>query len=202
MTSQEGSDERGFILILTMLVLVVLTTLCIAGLDTSTFEVQIAANDRSSRVAFNLADGGALAVGKLVDNVISADPESKVPIDIPSSSFTGFTDPDGNTATNVWVDSKNNDFIDRLKGFVEPRDEGYDFHIPSTFSTLGDVYARIQKPEITYGVGGGSTEFASGAAGAGVGAATYRDVELEVDAFADARNARSGIAVSFLFKNN
>ncbi len=199
MTTPEGSDERGFILVLTMLVLVVLTTLCIAGLDTSTFEVQIAANDRSSRVAFNLADGGAVAVGKLVDRAIS---DNTVLDDLPPLSFTGFLDPDGNTITNDWTNSTDNIFIKRLMGTEEPRDDGnYDFHVPTAFTTLGNVYARIQEPDVTYGGGGNSAEFASGAAGTGANAATFRDIELEIDAIA-ARNARSRIAVSFLFKNN
>ncbi|MBE0501456.1 MAG: pilus assembly PilX N-terminal domain-containing protein [Desulfuromonadales bacterium] len=208
-------NEQGFILIVTMLVLVVLTILCIGALDNSTFEVQIAANDRSSRVAFNLADGGAYAVGTLISETIM---NAEVPdYSLKGLHFATLPDPDDNvvpryspdlaigatgvdTITNAWVDSSNNVFLSRLLGTEPPRTDGkFDLLIRSP-NEMGDVFVRIAEQEITYGKGGGGAEFGAGSAGEGASAATYLGVDLDVDAYA-VRNSSSKIAVSYLFKN-
>ena len=61
------SDERGFLLIMTMVMLVVLTLVGITALDNSVFEIKIAANDRNAKVAFNMADGALFATSKLIE---------------------------------------------------------------------------------------------------------------------------------------
>src|SRR6056297_4044835 len=79
-------NERGFLLVITMLILVVLTVIGMAALDSSTFEVNIAANDRWSKVAFNLADGSVYSTSKLITEALegAADPSYS------SVTFSGF----------------------------------------------------------------------------------------------------------------
>ncbi len=51
-------DESGFILIISMLVLVILSLIGIAATTTTTLELQIAGNDKVIRDSFHKADGG------------------------------------------------------------------------------------------------------------------------------------------------
>ncbi len=51
-------DENGLVLIYTLLVLLVLVILSILGMLTTTTELRMAANDRSAKEVFYIAEGG------------------------------------------------------------------------------------------------------------------------------------------------
>ncbi len=57
-----SNDEDGFVLVTAMMVMVILTLIGIAGLNTSMFEEQIAGNEWNAKRSFYKADGG-LSVG-------------------------------------------------------------------------------------------------------------------------------------------
>ncbi len=51
-------DEQGFVLVVAMMMLVVLTFIGIAATNTTVFELQIAGNERQAAQEFNVADSG------------------------------------------------------------------------------------------------------------------------------------------------
>jgi len=51
-------NEDGYVLIMSLVILTMLTVIGISGLTTSTIEIQIAGNDRLHKMAFFAADGG------------------------------------------------------------------------------------------------------------------------------------------------
>ena len=184
------NDERGFVLVITMLILVVMTILCIGGLESSTFEVQIAANDRQSRVAFNLADGGAMASGKLLSQTIEA---NAAPDYIANGlSYVNLPDPiNGGTIPDTTADA----YLDRVQGFSALRVDGlYDFMLDTN---AGQAYGRINSREAK-GMAGGSAEFATGSAGTGAGSTggVALEYDIDVDSYA-ARNSNTRLAVRF-----
>jgi hypothetical protein len=66
-----GNDEQGFILVVAILLLVILSILGIAATNTSMVEVQIAGNDRLQKQAFSEADGGTQAGAVLLEENIA-----------------------------------------------------------------------------------------------------------------------------------
>ena len=194
-------NENGFILIVTMLILVVLTVLCIGALDNSTFEMRIAGNDRQSRVAFNLADGGVYAAGKLISETITltADPDYSATLGANSLVFINIQPP---VDTNLAVSPNAVDlFHSRVYGFTPVRDvvaDGpYDYLLNVPNNPGATVYSRIAS-RASETMAGGGAEFASGAAGVGTGSAggvaiTY---DIDIDAYT-ARNASSKLAVRY-----
>lgn len=205
-----AGDERGFILIITMLVLVVLTVICIGALDNSNFEMQIASNDRQSRVAFNMADGGVYASGKLVTEAIDGggDPDHAAqglqyvniynPLD---PNYEPFIDPASPKAAAIAKIANGVDlFHSRVMGFTPLRDpvaDGpYDFMLRVPGGN-GDIFGRVtgRAAEV---MAGGSTEFGTGSTGVGAGSAgsTAITYDIDIDAYA-ARNATSQLAVRY-----
>ena len=191
------NKEDGFILIVTMLILVVLTILCIGALDNSTFEMRIAGNDRQSRVAFNLADGGVYTSGKLISETITliADPNYL------ANGLVFFNLP-APAGTNLAVSPNAADiFHSRVYGFTPVRDvvaDGpYDYLLNVPNNPGATVYGRIASRSAET-IAGGGAEFASGAAGVGTGSAggvaiTY---DIDIDSYT-ARNASSKLGVRY-----
>lgn len=192
--------ENGFILIVTMLILVVLTILCIGALDMSTFEMRIAGNDRQGRVAFNLADGGVYAAGKLIGETITltADPDytptlganGLMFINIPPSCV------DNSPTTNV-ADV----FHGRVLGFTTERDvvlDGpYDYMLNVPNDPTSTLFGRIADRDSETMAGGGA-EFATGAAGVGTGSAGGVAITFDIDIDACAAgNANAQLAVRY-----
>ena len=195
-------DEQGFILVVTMLILVVLTVVGIAALDNSTFEIRIAANDRLKRVAFNMADGASYSTGKIITEAIEngADPAyaNLSYVNIPDIADLDY-DPDlplGHPAIDT-VANNADDFSGRVLGFSGPRADGkYDFMYRDP-NGRGDIFGRIESRTASIMPGGGA-EFAAGAAGAGVGSTAGTAVLYDITATGVASgNARSDIEVRY-----
>ena len=60
-------DERGFVLVAAMLMLLILTIIGISALNTSNMEIQIASNDRRRKEVLSQADGGTQLGIRLVE---------------------------------------------------------------------------------------------------------------------------------------
>lgn len=212
------ADEQGFVLVITMMILVILTIIGMAALDSSTFEVKIASNDRWSKVAFNLADGSVYSSSKLITEAIraAADPSHG------TVAFTGFNiekDDDSTVAAPHAAD----DFYKVVMGYVETKPErqkvgdapfsGANFDDPATNSGAVFVPDFVITPSgsgpemvaVTITgrkatmIAGGGAEFGAGAAGAGAGAggggaAVVFDVDM--DGFAG-NNSRSSISARY-----
>jgi type II secretory pathway pseudopilin PulG len=204
-------NEQGFILIVTMLVLVVLSIMCISALDNSTFELQIAANDRQNRVVFNLADGGSYVAGNLIGETMDASGNPAHdnlfyvdifdPTDSEYSPAAVMTDPPPTTIglianPQVSVSGTMRDaFHSRVMGFTAPRtDDKYDFVLRDD---QGDIYGRItdRKSENSAGQ---SADYGGAAGGVGAGSlgSTALVTDLDIDAYS-ARNTRSRLAVRY-----
>jgi len=202
-------DERGFLLVVTMMILVVLTIIGMAALDTSMFEVRIASNDRLSKVAFNMADGSIFHTGKIITVAIEggSDPSSV------GADFDGF-DIEKADGSTVAAPQDPDDFYKVIMGYIETKPERQkngtapfnttDFNDPET--NAGAVYVPdlvIDSPSGSAAVSivgrsaemiaGGGAEFGAGSAGAGVGAGgggAAVTLDLEVAGYAG-NNSRS-----------
>lgn len=65
------TGESGFILVLTMFILIVLTLIGLSAISTTEIELQIAGNDRVHKETFYLADGGSETGIQLVEENVS-----------------------------------------------------------------------------------------------------------------------------------
>lgn len=181
------NNESGFLLVVTMIILVVLTIVGMTALDNSMFEIQIASNDRNAKVAFNLADGAVYSTGKLVTEAIegSGDPSHNT---IEYESFT--MQEDGSTSVSHTAD----DFYKRVMGYVDTqtKDPLIDPALPDLqIKPYGagedetvEIYLISRNSKL---VAGGGAEFGAGSAGAGVGsggAGAAVTFDINVDAFA------------------
>ncbi|MFT5728335.1 MAG: hypothetical protein ACI8PB_002488 [Desulforhopalus sp.] len=62
-----SNNEDGFVLVVALMVMVILSLIGIAGLNTSTFEQQIAGNDWNAKRSFYKADGGISTGSELLE---------------------------------------------------------------------------------------------------------------------------------------
>ena len=65
------NNEEGFVLVVALMILVILSLIGIAGLNTSIFEKQIAGNDWNSKLTFYSADSGVEVGQELIEQSIS-----------------------------------------------------------------------------------------------------------------------------------
>jgi len=122
----KNTDESGFIMIVTLLVLLVLTIVCTAALDESAFERQIVGNYRQSHTVFNLADGGVSTSFVILDQATDT-ARDYVRTDGTAHPDLQFNSADGDSFLAGNVD---NIFARRVKGYVDPRTDGnYDFRL-------------------------------------------------------------------------
>lgn len=70
MISTTIKNEQGFVLIVSLLMLVVLMIIGIAATNTTTLELQISGNDKVSKQTFYQADGGTQVGAELVEDAI------------------------------------------------------------------------------------------------------------------------------------
>lgn len=102
------NNEKGFVLVVALMILVILSLIGIAGLTTSIFEKQIAGNDWNAKRTFYRADGGASLGSELIEQSFAC-PD-------------GFTDVDGDgrvvlAGTPVFVQARNGN---EMKLWVNP----------------------------------------------------------------------------------
>ena len=68
------NNEKGFVMVVALMILVILSLIGIAGLDTSMFEEQIAGNDWSAKRTFYKSDGGTELGSELLEYNFSCGP--------------------------------------------------------------------------------------------------------------------------------
>ncbi len=194
-------NEQGFLLIVTMLILVVLTVIGLSALDTSTFEVQIANNDRWSKVAFNAADGAVYSTANLLEDTISATGDVTYGGLI---SYTGFNTMNP-TLNNVAVPHNANDFFRRVIGALDTQDTmGIDPILPDaqiqyqgdSGQEMVEIYlvSREVVAQLGNDVGNPLDPYDNPVSGT-VGKATLR-YDFNVDGFAF-NNSRAALAVRY-----
>ena len=204
-SNQFLGNEQGFVLVLTMLILVALTLVGIAALDTSTFEVRIAANDRWAKLAFNLADGSVYSTSKLVSEALEGDADPDYGSLV---AYTGFT----TVEEGIAVPNNADDFYSVVKGYKDtqtelhetdpvnfPDDPVPDFQAtpdPNSPEKIVEVYIVSREAKQ---IAGGGAEFGAGAAGAGYGASGGGAAilfDVDIDGFAG-DTSRSAVSARF-----
>ena len=177
-------DETGSVTIISaILILVILTLVGLAAMDTTTVELQIAGNDQRSRIAFYNADSGVYGVPKIVSRMV----DISNPVGVAGEA-------DSIAAGAAWDPTSNrNLFFDQVMGY-DPYDPTSDVVMgQGGFSTQVDV-ERVRSRVLA----GGGAEFASGVEGIGVGATGGMAVYYELDSWGQStRGAVSNVIADY-----
>ena len=152
-------NEKGMVMVFTLVVLVVVTLLGLAAVNTSVFELQVASNDQFIKMAFYNADGALYGTAKLVSHAVNRGDEvnSGVGSDAPGIDYVI-------SATS---------FYRQVAGFdADNNSPEVDFN-PGGINAQSDV-KRIRQDHVA----GGGAEFATGAEGTGaLTVAIFYDVD-------------------------
>lgn len=128
-------NEDGYVLVSGLVVLVMLTVIGITGTTTTSVELQIAANDKFGKMAFQLADGAAEVATELLEQNIE---------------YRGFSSSSvGNTgAASIYYADGTDNSLDFYANEEEstasanvPTGGNYDIKVTS--SGVGDAYTRV-----------------------------------------------------------
>ena len=145
-------NERGFVLVVCMIMLVVLSVLGIMATRTSVLDLKATTNVRMAKTAFYHADSGIFTAPKVIRNTVLAGSAG-------GAAITGIRFLVPNTDNTSETDS---DFYRKILGFET---SATDIKFPLG---QGDSRVTIQRSGQT-NLPGGSTEFASGYEGIGHG---------------------------------
>jgi len=168
-------NEQGSVIVAAIFVLVIVTILGITATNTSTLEMQIAANDQFIKMAFYNADSAVSGAAKLISHAVNR--SEKV------DSGSG-NDAPGITYLSTATDPAE-DFYRQIAGYdVYVSTQDIDF-------TPGGINARADARRVRQQhVAGGGAEFATGSEGVGPSAiAIYYDVNT--DGFSNRQTTRN-----------
>lgn len=157
-------NEDGFVLIVALFVLILLTIIGISATSTTTIDLQISQNDKASKIAFYNADGGVYPTVKLISQSINAGAAISGGA---LGTISYLTRPSGDTTS----------FFNQVMGY-DAYDAGtldIQFNL-GIYSVNVDVNRTGQKTLV-----GGGAEFASGAEG--IGGGTSVAAYFAVDSF-------------------
>jgi hypothetical protein len=151
-------NESGSVIIIAMIILVLLTIIGVAAINTSTTEVQIASNEQLHKIAFYAADGGTEAgIKMLVKNIQERDWFDNATIE--GIQLDGHSD-NGTFYTN-----------DRSDFGIPVSDDNRDAFLPAAYST-GESHTNLKfngSGDLSEGT---ATQLVSGYDGKGKGAAS------------------------------
>lgn len=156
-------DEGGFVLVAVLMILTLLVIIGVAGVNTSTTEVQIASNDQFHKIAFYNADSGIFLTPKLIGEAIDSDADPTAAF-APGITLYGL---DGNTPSGDSAYTANR-FYNEIYAFAQDA-QALDKDLQFTSGGL-PVNVDIAHNGAHNIVGGGA-EFASGSSGGGTGSA-------------------------------
>ena len=172
-------NEDGFVLIVALFVLILLTIMGISATNTSIIDIQISQNDKAYKIAFYNADGGVYPTVKLISQSINAGAAISG-TDLGTINY--LARPAGDTT----------DFFSQVMGY-----DAYDAGTLDIQFALGnnnvnvDVNRTGQKTLV-----GGAAEFASGAEGIGGGSSVA--AFFAVDSFGSGPyNANSNVGANY-----
>lgn len=183
MKSYTQDDSGSVTIIAAILMLVILTLVGLAAMDTTTVELQIAGNDQRSRIAFYNADSGVYGVPKIISRIV----DISNPVGVAGEA-------DSIAAGAAWDATSDRDiFFDQVMGYA-PYDPTTDVVMgQGGFSTQVDVERGRSRV-----LAGGGAEFASGTEGIGVGASGGVAVYYELDSWGQStRGAVSNVIADY-----
>ena len=172
-------NEDGFVFIVALFVLILLTIIGISATNTTTIDLQISQNDKAYKIAFYNADGGIYATPKLISKTVD---EGEEITGGDQGSFTYSTRGDSSS------------FFRQVMGF-----DAYDNGTRDIEFTLGgnNVNVDVNRTGQEIMVGGGA-EFASGAEGIGAGSGGGVMILYDMDSFGSGPyNARSNLGAIY-----
>ena len=183
MKSYTQDDSSSVTIIAAILILVILTLIGLAAMDTTTVELQIAGNDQRSRIAFFNADSGVYGVPKIISRIV----DISNPVGVANEA-------DSIAAGAAWDATTDRDiFFDQVMGY-DPYDPTSDVVLgQGGFSTQVDVERGRSRV-----LAGGGAEFASGTEGIGVGTSGGVAVYYELDSWGQStRGAVSNVIADY-----
>jgi hypothetical protein len=167
-------SEKGSVMVVALLVLIILTIIGIGANNTTSTDIQIAANEKFHKVAFYNADAGVYGTPKIV-----------------SSAIDGGANPTGTGFT--YLDAGTDAFFRELMGY-----DSDDSTTDLSFSLGGESIAVDVQRDRAEPLAGGGAEFAAGAEGVGSGSAGGFAVYFDLDSFGSGpRNAMSNIGAEY-----
>lgn len=170
------NNENGSVIVVALFILVVVTLLGITATNTSTLELQIAANDQFIKMAFYNADGAVYGTSKLISHAINRSEK----IDAGSGN-----DAPGITYLSTLTTDPAEDFYRQVAGYnVYDNSTDIDFN-PGGINSQAD--ARLDH---RMHMEGGGAEFVTGAEGVGPSAIAIF-YEIASDGFSNRQTTRS-----------
>lgn len=169
-----AKDEQGSVMVVALLVLIILTVIGIGANNTTSTDIQIAANEKFHKLAFYNADAGVYATPKLISDAIDSGA---------NPSGTGFT----------YLDTGTDKFFRELMGY-DTNDSDRDIRF-----VLGgrNVELDVQRNRAESLAGGGA-EFAAGAEGIGSGSSGGFATYYDLDSFGDGpSSATSNVGATY-----
>lgn len=143
---QVMNNEKGSVLVVALLILVVLTLLGISASTTTEIELQIAANEKFHKIAFYNADSGVYSTPKLIRS--SVEEGAQPPLTLPAKYLDG------------------GDFFREVMGY-----DVYDTDKDIGYTLGGNTVEVDVRRTGQEAIAGGGAEFGSGSEGVGVGSA-------------------------------
>ncbi|CAN2046444.1 type IV pilus assembly protein PilX [Candidatus Magnetomoraceae bacterium gMMP-1] len=177
--NKQLKNDDGFLTVLTLLMLALLTIIGVSATTTSNIEVQIAANDRDYRIAFHNADSGIYITPKIIAATIK---DSTTVPTLSKISYLGTSD----------------DLFREIMGFNDTHDDANDIGI-GFISGANDVEIDIEHVSKTMAAGS-SAEFGSGAEGTGTSSKSGVSVFFNINAEGTGpRSSNSNIAAGYRY---
>lgn len=172
-------NEDGSVLIIAVLFMIILTLIGIAAMNTGTLEIQIAANEKFHKIAFQNADSGIYATPKFISACLDAGSENVVPAP-PGIFLRDPGDPSG------WdtAGSADGTFYRKMMGYPpytpsDPPDTATELRMEIDSNPV-EVDVRWVRAET---LSGGGAEFGTGAEGLGSGSAGSAAVVYSENSF-------------------
>lgn len=184
---KDPGRERGSVLLLVMLILVLLTIIGISATNMSNTEIKIAANDKNYKMAFFYAESGIFGTAKWIGQVVEG---NEVPV-------AGA----GNRFSYLDEDILGNDDLTKLLGeamgyasaYDDAMDLEFDMSSPIQTGTVGVDFNRRKAVPLV----GSSNKFATGASGVGVNNAIQMPYIISSNANAD-DNASARVIATYM----
>jgi hypothetical protein len=158
-------NEDGSVLIIAVLFMIVLTLIGTAAMNTGTIEVQIAANEKSHKIAFQNADSGIYTTPKFISACIDAGSENVPLATAPGIFLRPLGNPTGWVGMGATTDGT---FYRKMMGYspyspLDPPDTATDLRMEIDSNPV-EVDVRWLRSET---LEGGGAEYATGAEGLG-----------------------------------
>jgi hypothetical protein len=182
------NNQRGSVIIITMIILVLLTIIGISAIDTSTTEMQIATNEQLHKIAFYAADGGTEAGIKLLE-------QNLIERDWADSAVVGDVALNGHSDNGLFYTNDSANTPDPI-----PSDTNRDAFLPTGYAA-GQPHTNLKVRGSGTLAEGSASQLASGYDGKGKGAASggvwlYYEIRSQ---HVGVRNSRSLVTVNWRY---